>query len=300
MCARTWVHVDEDNDVRDILNHIQLLITNAGRDLQSLCDMESSEQDRVTYDTLQEIWLLKPDMILFLRLLPKLVRAFGVVPSADEILARYIESLVDNLQFLLNYKADFVAPVKEKLEVFKGNLKILKDELDEDMADCISFTLIDLLQSIHHAKSDIRSYVGGLKLLHPTIEFTREVDVFAAGFVHFTLEAPMSKLNSRSYLPIYNDRVQKLQISLRLLLVYILCCDIHNESLTIFDLVVNEFWSFISSLDNRETNEDLGKEFDLAISRLVQKMEPMASKILKGTIEKQKPALPFSQIDSLG
>ncbi|XP_070058041.1 putative late blight resistance protein homolog R1A-3 isoform X3 [Nicotiana tomentosiformis] len=341
MCARTWIHMDEDNDVRDFLNRIQLLITNAGRDLHLLCDIGSSEQDRVTYDTLQEIWLLKPDMILFLRLLPKFVRAFGVVPSADEIPARYIESLVDNLEFLLNYKADFVAPVKEKLEVIKGILKILKgflpfmlnnsnfdsnefnnlcnhftvvvkklscciallclaDELDEDMADCISFMMIDLLESIQHAKSDIRSYVAGLKLLHTTIEFTRELDVFAVVFVHFILEAPMTKLNSWSYLPVYNDLVQKLQISLRLLLIYILCCGIHNESLTIFDLVVNEFWSFINSLDNREPNEDLGKEFDLAISRLVQKMEPMASKILKGTIEKQKPALSFSQIDSLG
>ncbi|XP_009800556.1 putative late blight resistance protein homolog R1A-3 isoform X2 [Nicotiana tabacum] len=298
--ARTWIHMDEGNDVRNFFNRLQILITNAGRDLQLLCDIGSSEQDRVSYDTLQKIWLLKPDMILFLRLLPKLVRAFGVVLSADQVPAGYIESLIDNLEFLLNYKADFVAPVKEKLEVIKRILKILKDELDEDMADCISFMLIDLLQSIQHAKSDIISYVGGLKLLHPTIEFTRELDVFAGGFVHFILEAPMTKLNSWSYLPVYIDHVQKLQISLRLLLIYILCCDIHNESLTIFDLVVNEFWSFINSLDNRETNEDLGKEFDLAISRLVQKMEPMASKILEGTIGTQKPALPFSQIDSLG
>ncbi|XP_059306445.1 putative late blight resistance protein homolog R1B-17 [Lycium ferocissimum] len=47
-------------------------------------------------------------------------------------------------------------------------------------------------------------------------------------------------------------------------------------------------------------NEDLGKEFDLAISHLAQKIEPVASKILESTIRiRTSTALPFSQIDSL-
>ncbi|XP_059289466.1 putative late blight resistance protein homolog R1B-17 [Lycium ferocissimum] len=131
--------------------------------------------------------------------------------------------------------------------------------------------------------------------------FTRKLDVFAADFVKFMLEAPMTKLNSSSYILVYKDRVQNLQIWLRLLLLHILCHNIHNESLVIFDLVVNEFWSFVDSLDNREMNEDLGKEFDLAISQLVQKMKPLASEISVMAIKMQKPTpVLFSHIDSIG
>ncbi|XP_059315613.1 putative late blight resistance protein homolog R1B-17 [Lycium ferocissimum] len=331
----SWLRVDEDNDLNALLNRINMLITKAKQDLDLLCDIGSSKLDDAICDILEEIWLLKPDIVLVLRLFPKLLPAFSTTPLLDKVLVGYIESLVDNLVFLLNNKADFVAPFKEEVEVLKGNLIFLKgfvsfilensDHRFGDFShfwnhvtavakkaasctssllclahksdDCIGFMPVDLLQSTKPAKSDVTCfYVGGLKLLPSRIMFTRKLDVFASDFVKFMLEAPMTKLNSSSYLLVYKDRVQNLQILLRSLLLYILCHNIHNESLVIFDLVVNEFWSFIYSLDNREMNEDLGNEFDLAISHLVQKMKPLASKIL----EIQKPALPFSPIDSIG
>ncbi|XP_060212774.1 putative late blight resistance protein homolog R1A-3 [Lycium barbarum] len=329
--------VDEDNDLNALVNRIKILITKARQDLDLLCDIGSSKLDDAICDILEEIWLLKPDMILFLRLLAN--HPSGVV-YLDDIVGGCIESLVDSLVFLLNNKADFVAPFKEDVEVLKGNLICLKGFvsfilensnhrsgdfsnflnhvtavtkkaasctsyllcLARKSDDCIGFMPVDLLHSTKPAKSDVTCfYVGGLKLLPSRIMFTRKLDVFAADFVKFMLLAPMTKLYSSSYILVYKDRVQNLQLWLRSLLLHILCHNIHNESLVIFDLVVNEFWSFIYSLDNREMNEDLGNEFDLAISQLVQKMKPLASKILEGAIKIQKPIqLLFSQIDSIG
>ncbi|XP_075081870.1 putative late blight resistance protein homolog R1A-3 [Nicotiana tabacum] len=334
--APSWISVDEDNELRDLLDRIQSLITKARRDLHLTCDIGTSELERVAFDLLKEIWLLKPDIVLVLRLLPKLRYPRYTI----RVLAGCIESLVFNLEFLLKSRADFVAPVKEKLELVKGNLEylyrfvsfILKNCIRESNDinnfcncvagaiketascisslclaedsddDCISLILVDLLQSINPAKSDILCvYIEALKVLPSFLSFSRELDDFAADFVNFILQAPITELNSRPYLLVYKDRIQKLQNLLRSLLVYILCNEVQKESLIIFDLVVNEFWSFINSLDNREMDEDLGKEFDLAISHLVQKMEPAASKILQYIIEVKRPiGLRFSQIDSLG
>ncbi|XP_016493119.2 putative late blight resistance protein homolog R1A-3 [Nicotiana tabacum] len=328
-CPASWIKVD--NELGDLLDRVRSLITKARHDLHLTSDIGRSELERVAFDLLKEIWLLKPDMVLVLSLLPKL----GFSTDMIEVLARYINSLVDNLEFLLKFRADFVAPVKEKLQLVKGNLVYLGGFVSfilenfnngpndvnkfwdyvtgviKETARCISslclakdsddymvggfcFILVDLLHSS-------KPYVEALKVLPSVLNFSRELDAFATDFVNFILGAPITEeLNSRSYLLVYKYRVQKLQKSLRLLLVYILCNEVQKESLIIFDLVFNEFWSFIKSLDNREMDEDLDKTIDLAISHLVQKMEPMASKILKGTIKKQKPALPFSQIDSLG
>ncbi|XP_075081863.1 putative late blight resistance protein homolog R1A-3 [Nicotiana tabacum] len=324
--APSWISVDEDNELRDLLDRFRSLIKKARRDLHLTCEigrseMAKTELERVAFDLLKEIWRLKPDIVLVLRI------------SKDTIgvLDGYIESLVDNLEYLLKFRAEFLAPVKGKLELLKGNLKhlyrfvsfilknfnnrpndvnncwdcvagVIKEAascisslcLAEDSDDCISLILVDLLKSS-------KPYVEALKVLPSVLSFSWELDVFAKDFVNFILQAPITELNSRSYLLVYKDCVQKLQNLLRSLLVYILCNEVQKESLIIFDLVVNEFWSFINSLDNREMDEDLGKEFDLAISHLVQKMEPLASKILQCTIMVQRSTgLGFSQIDSLG
>ncbi|XP_070030321.1 putative late blight resistance protein homolog R1A-3 [Nicotiana sylvestris] len=329
-CAASWIKVDEDNELRDLLDRIQSLITKARRDLHLTCDIGTSELECVAFDLLEEIWLLKPHMVLIL--LPKL----GFSTDVIEVRAGCVKSLVFSLESLLKFRADFVAPVQEKLELVKGNLKYLggfvsfilenfnngPNDVDEfwdyvtgvikQTARCISslclaedsddnmvggfcFILVDLLHSS-------KPYVEALKVLPSVLSFSWKLDAFATDFVNFILGAPITEeLNSRSYLLVYKDRVQKLQKSLKLLLVYILCNEVQKESLIIFDLVVNEFWSFIKSLDNREMDEHLDKEFDLAISHLVQKMEPAASKILQWIIKVQRSTgLGFSQIDSLG
>ncbi|XP_060211604.1 putative late blight resistance protein homolog R1B-14 [Lycium barbarum] len=320
----SWFRVDEDSDLHALLIRIKILITKARQDLEKArqdldlpCDIGSSKLDDAICDILEEIWLLKPEMVLFLRLFanhPSLVKLL------DKVLDGYIKTLVDNLDLLLNYKAaynynkesnDFnnfwnhVTAVAKKAADCTSSLLCWAYKSDEDKADYIGFMPVDLLQSTKRAKSDITCfYVGGLKLLDVYIHFSCQVDVFAADFVNFILEAPMTKLNSGFYLLFYKDRVQNLQILLRSLLLYIL---VHNNHISVraflvfFDRVVNEFWLFVDSLDNPEMNEDLGKEFDLAISQLVQKMKPLASKIFVTAIKIQKATpLLLSQIDSIG